>query len=379
MISSGQNIFVGFAAQNEFSFNCDFSIDSSSGISNIYISGDAGSYKLFSFDNGRLYDYDNNFIRCYSANDSVNISGNFLSGDMGYFINSSPSVLSGNVCSRFLSFDSLLFTTNRAVIDVTVDIFGKTVPTYEFSFPNFSVVTGSKITGYLKNNSTLSYQSFKLFSGSSLFENKSYSLLSNVSGLKINPNQSGRLDFDFSDVDSFQIDDRKQLIPVTGLVSFLSNFGEFSIPVTLPLKASPYYFIDFEADSVYYYGNTGTLSSFKLQRSSCSGSRFEFLFKNNYWPYLNSLFSQSFSITSSSSDDRYFSSPMVYNSSRSCYVGTGYIYDAGCYDNNIFDVKFDVLHFCQGSDILLNNRYTYSLSGIEDKFLFSGILEEIGS
>jgi hypothetical protein len=373
MILTSGNIFKSFAEQRSFSFNSNISVANTTGVSSISISGEGGRYNLFSFLSGRILDFQNRFIASYSPLENIEISGNFRTGSLGYYINNNPISLNSQVCPSNLSFDNLFFSTTGSTLDFSVDIFGEKMPAYELIFPGSIRTTGENITGFIKNTSADSFQSFKIFNGSSVFFNQDYFLSSNLSSLKIKPQQSGQLVFSYGGGTEFVLDQNKQASPLVGELSLSLNFGEVLLPVTIPLKASPYYFLDFQISDYTPLDQTGTFWSIDVQRQACSGTRFEFIFDDFRWldPYYS--FSNSFSIRSGYNNTGFASALVPYNSSRTSYVGTGFLSGAGCSGDDVFNTRFEVLH-SHLSGVYLN-KFRYSISGIEEKFLITGFLE----
>jgi hypothetical protein len=375
MTLSNGNIFRSFAEQRCFAFNCDLSMYNSTGISKIEISGESSSVALFSFISGKIFDCSNRFVRGYSPLEPVNVSGTFCSGVFGYYINDSAVCLGSSISSSTSSFDSLVFSTTGSQVDFSVDIFGETSPNYELIFPNQNQITGSNITGFLKNTSPNSFQSFKMFSGSSEFANNDYYISSTVSGLKIKPSNSGQVVLSFLGGKTFSLDSYKQAGPLYGDLHFDTNFGSMDIPLSITQKASPFYYIDFQQGVYIHYGQTGTLWSFELERQACSGTRFEFVFDDVRWldPYHS--FSNKIFIQTGYNNTGFVSSLVSYSAAKSSYIGTGYISGAGCSGDDTFKTRFEILN-SHPSGIYLN-KFKYSISGIEEKFLFTGFLEEI--
>lgn len=373
MVLTGGNMFKSFAEQRSFSFGSDISIDNTTGISSISISGDGGRYNLFSFLSGRILDSKNRFIGSYSPLENIEISGDFKTGSFGYYINNNPGSLYTQVCASGLSFDNLFFSTTGAQLDFKVDIFGDAFPKYELVFPNSYPLTGQNITGFIKNTSAESFQSFKIFSGSSVFIDQDYFLSSNLTGLKIKPQQSGQVVFSYGGGSEFFLDQTKQALPLLGDLSFAFNFGEDSFPIRIPLKASPYYFLDSQVSDPVYFLETGTFWSIDLQRQACSGTRFEFVFDDFRWldPYYS--FSNSIYISSGYNNTGFASALVPYNSSKTSYIGTGFISGAGCSGNDLFNLRFEILHAHLSGTHL--NKFRYSISGIDEVFLITGFLE----
>jgi len=229
------------------------------------------------------------------------------------------------------------------------------------------------ITGFIKNTSPLSFQSFKMFSGSSSFPGFDYQLSTDLKGLKIKPNNSGQFVLGFSGGTSFSLDEFKQALPLAGNLFFSTSLGSIDVPVNFPLRSSPVSFFDFEMDSSGNFGQTGSFWSFNLERQSCSGTRFEFILDDLRWldPFYS--FSNSFFIQTGYNNNSFLSALVPYNSTRTSYIGTGFISGAGCSGNDTFKTRFEILYSHPSG--FYSNRFSYLIRGIEDQFLFSGILE----
>jgi hypothetical protein len=154
-----------------------------------------------------------------------------------------------------------------------------------------------------------------------------------------------------------------------------TNFGSIDIPVSVPLKSSPFYYIDFQEDSDIQFGETGKFWSFELERQACSGTRFEFIFDDVRWLDPYNSFSNKIFIKTGYNNGAFLSSSVPYNSARGLYAATGYISGAGCSGDDIFNVRFEILHSHPSG--VYANKFKYSISGIEEKFLFTGFLEEV--
>lgn len=373
-LSSGV-LYKSFADQANFSFNFDLSISSSSGISNMSLSGESGRFSLFDFRSGRIADCKNRFIRSYSPGERFNISGNISSGNIGYYVNNYPISLNTNLCANNFTFDNLFISTTGADIDFSLDLWGGSLPSYSGNFNNNPIMTGSKITGYLVNNSKNTWQGFKIFSATSSFVNDNYSISSNLTGRKIKQGTSGEIVLNFDGGTNFRIDSNKQALPLTGNIYLSTNFGDIGIPVSVPLKASPSYYINlYLLSSGNNTQGTENSWSYNLERQACSGTRFEFKLSKDRWYDIYNDFSGSFIINSGFNNGSYSGSLIKYNNSKNAYVGTGYISGAGCSGSDIFNTRFDILH--DNKSGILNNRMIYTISGIDENFLFSGFLRE---
>lgn len=375
MFLSSGILYKSFADQANFSFNFDLNISNSSGISNLSISGESGRFSLFDFRSGRINDCKNRFVRSYSPEEQLNISGNISSGNIGYYINNYPVSLNTNLCANNFTFDNFYVSTTGANINFNLDLWGASLPSYSGNFSNNPIITGSKITGYLVNNSKNTWQGFKIFSTSSSFVNDNYSISSNLTGRKIKQGASGEMVLNFDGGTNFRIDSNKQALPLTGDIYLSTNFGDINIPVSVPLKASPSYYINlYLLSSGNNTQGTENSWSYNLERQACSGTRFEFKLLKDRWYDVYNDFSGSFIINSGFNNESYSGSLIKYNNSKNAYVGTGYISGAGCSGSDIFNTRFDILH--DNKSGILNNRMIYIISGIDENFLFSGFLTE---
>jgi hypothetical protein len=240
MLLSSGNIFRSFAEQVSFSFNCDYLFkDNLSGASSIYVSGDDASCVLFSFVSGRVFDCHGRFVRSYSPFEALELSGNFCSGNFGYYINNVPICLSSKLSSDSSSFDGFIFSTSGCPVEFSLNVFGQSKPLYELEFLGNNIISGSPITGLLKNISHDSFQSFKVFSASSFFPTYGYSLSSDMSGVKIKPGDSAEVVLSFLDRGEFsEYASSDGTFALNGDLTFNTNFGAINIPVGITLNSS---------------------------------------------------------------------------------------------------------------------------------------------
>lgn len=365
-----------FAEQRAFSFNLSFSVQNTTGSSSISVSGDNGRFNFFSFNSGRVLDANNRFVYSYSPDQELSISGNFRSGFFGYYINDTPIDLSLNLCFSTFGFDNFVVSTTGAPIVFSVDLFGEALPSYEISFPGQIPLTGNPITGFVKNISPLPYQSLKVFSGSSSITNSDYEINTSLNGARIKPGNSGQFILSSSaGGTSFSTDSFKNAIPLSGDLRFDTNFGKISQFSILNFKASPASFLDFQQLENSTFGETGSFWSFNLQRQACSGTRFEFFLDDDRWvdPYFS--FSNSLSIKTGYNNYGFTGGAVPFNfANGGRYICTGFVSGAGCSGDDMFNTRFDIFHTHLSG--LYQNRFRYSISGIEEKFLYTGFLEE---
>ena len=122
----------------------------------------------------------------------------------------------------------MVFSTTGSNVDCNFSLFGESLPKYELTFNNQMPLTGAPITGFLKNTSSEAFNSFKLFDWSSSFQEYNYEVSSNLSGLKIKPNNSGQVILNFSGDSQFILNETKTVSPLSGTIS-LSTTGTLSI------------------------------------------------------------------------------------------------------------------------------------------------------
>ena len=240
MILSSGSIFRSFAEQVSFSFNCYYLFkDNSSGSSSISVSGDGASFALFSFVSGRVFDCRGRFVRSYSPFEALELSGDFCSGNFGYYINNVPICLSSELSSSSSSFDNFIFSTSGCSVDFSLNVFGQSKPLYELEFLGNNIISGSQITGLLKNISHDSSQSFKIFSASSFFPTYGYSISSDMSGVKIKPGNSAQVVLSFLDRGEFsEYATSDGTFALNGDLTFNTNFGVINIPVGIKLNST---------------------------------------------------------------------------------------------------------------------------------------------
>jgi hypothetical protein len=365
-----------FAEQRAFSFNLSFSVQNTTGSSSVSVSGDNGRFNFFSFNSGRVLDGNGRFVYSYSPDQELSISGNFRSGFFGYYINDTPIDLSLNLCPSTFGFDNFVVSTTGAPVVFSVDLFGETLPSYEISFPGHIPLTGNSITGFIRNTSPLPYQSLKVFSGLSSIINSDYQINASLNGARIKPGNSGQFVLSSSAGEtSFSTDRFKNAIPLSGDLYFDTNFGKISQFSVLNFKASPVFFLDFQELENSTLGETGSFWSFNLQRQACSGTRFEFFLDDDRWidPYFS--FSNVLSVKTGYNNYGFTGGTVPFNSANGGrYICTGFVSGAGCSGDDVFNTRFDIFHTHLSG--LYQNRFRYSISGIEEKFLYTGFLEE---
>jgi hypothetical protein len=215
-----------------------------------------------------------------------------------------------------------------------------------------------------------------VFSGSSSITNSDYQINTSLNGARIKPGNSGQFVLSSSAGETpFSTDRFKNAIPLSGDLYFDTNFGKISQFSVLNFKASPVFFLDFQQLENSTLGETGSFWSFNLQRQACSGTRFEFFLDDDRWvdPYFS--FSNVLSVKTGYNNYGFTGGTVPFNfANGGRYICTGFVSGAGCSGDDVFNTRFDIFHTHLSG--LYQNRFRYSISGIEEKFLYTGFLEE---
>jgi photosystem II stability/assembly factor-like uncharacterized protein len=254
MIITGTT-YRSIASQNNLSYILNGSINNTSGVSSIWLSGErllggngvgGYGYPLFTFRTGKIYDEENRHVWSYNPNQTFTISGNIIRRGHSYFINDELiSTSSGSLLDfQDLYFKQIYFqTSNNCTLNLDFRIFGNEIPDYTIVFPYENTV-GENVTGLIYNNKTIRPFSFEIFSGS-LVGSPYYSILALPSGF-ISGQRSGQLIFNYTS-------NINPNIFSTGLAnydifsSFLTlntNFGDISYNIESPLNKRSYYYIE---------------------------------------------------------------------------------------------------------------------------------------
>jgi len=280
--------FRNFAQQSAFSFDLDLSLSSSSGYSTFGISGSGGACDLFKFKNGMVYDPLGRFVYSYSPSESLNISGNFYSGALGYYINSNPIALNVNAYNSTGLFDTIYFSTSNSDMNFEVDVYGYKLPTYNFIFNDSSFLTGSNIIGNILNTSADNRSSFRVFSGSASFGYTGYKFQSVLSNSIISPSKSGTFSFNYSgDGSDYSISSSTGVEPLSYNINLYTDFGLINKTGVIDLGYSPLYFTDFYLENSGYVNNE-YFKNYYLEGKVCDNSPFVFkLEKISGFDYVN--------------------------------------------------------------------------------------------
>ena len=270
--------YRSFSEQSSFSFSLDASPYSWSGNSVFGISGTGGAVDLFKFQSGKLFDPLNRFVYSYSNNDNISISGNYSSGNFGYWINGSPVALNLNIANQTRSFSEIYVSTSRAALDFDVNIYGYKLPTYNFSFIGSPFLTEKSISGLFFNTSVDSFSSFKIFSGEASFNYSGYGFSGLSSSFNLQPGKTGSFLFKYSgDGSDYSLSETSGINPLNYNLVFYTSFGIISKTGALDLNYNPLYFVDFyRINSGFNQTTNNYFWSYDLEGKLCTGSSFNF-------------------------------------------------------------------------------------------------------
>ena len=270
--------YRSFSEQSSFSFSLDASPYSWSGNSVFGISGSGGAIDLFKFQNGRLIDPLNRFVYSYSNNDNIGISGNYSSGNFGYWINGNPIALNLNIANQSRTFSEVYVSTSKAALDFDVNIYGYKLPTYNFSFIGSPFLTEKTISGLFLNTSSESFSSFRVFSGEASFNYSGYGFSGLSSNFNLQPGKTGSFLFRYSgDGSDYSLSESSGINPLTYNLLFYTSFGTINQTGTLNLNYNPLYFIDFySVNSGFNQTTSNYFWSYYLDGKLCTGSPFIF-------------------------------------------------------------------------------------------------------
>ena len=269
--------FRSFAEQSSFSFNFDVSPSTWSGNYFFGVSGSNGSLNFFNFKNGRVYDSLNRFVHSYSKDDIINISGNYSSGYFGYYLNNKPIALNLKISEPSYKFKNFYVSSQNSDINFDLDIYGYSLPTYEFSFFGSPFVTGKSITGAIYNSSSQDY-SFKIFSGHASFNYTGYQFQNQIPNVDISGGQSGKFVFNYlGNGTDYTISSSTGINPLYYNLTFYTNFGTVVKTGNLDLGYNPIYFIDFYQAQTGFNPVTNNYSwLYELEGKICENSPFVF-------------------------------------------------------------------------------------------------------
>jgi hypothetical protein len=219
MIITGQKQIFLSSQPNKFSYDLAISSLNNSGGLAIGFSGQSGNFLNYTFESGRIYDYNGDFVYSYGSNSTINISANVENSVQSYFINNVPIKLGEILNTGAGQVDTFYINPTNVTPEITFSFYGDR-PSFYFSTVNFNELNPTG-TGYIVNNDPLRY--FQFYSGAST--NTDYSYVSGFTGI-IGPGQSGavlwRKTFEPSSADDFS----NSLFELSG--NIYTNFGQLN-------------------------------------------------------------------------------------------------------------------------------------------------------
>lgn len=283
MLFSGYN-YRSIFEQTGLSFNLNLSINNVTGSGAFGFSGENNQIQ-FTFQSGRIFDFQNRYVNSYLPQENIKISGDIEGINYSYYINDTPICFDG-IKNNF-KVQTFFYNASGCILDSSLILKGLNEPLYIFDFPSTFAI--SKLyTGIILNNTN--QLAFKIFSGQLLPTGQfSVNSVDNiVSGLKtgnikINTvNQVGIYNLtlnlytnfgliskNFDITGLFQIEDVINLFTTPNNLSIISgvrevltsNFGELNYSYQVVSGATvlnSYNNLPLEIRFQYYTGGTGT-------------------------------------------------------------------------------------------------------------------------
>ena len=179
MLFSGYNYRSVFE-QTGLNFDLNLSINNTTGSGAFGFSGE-GNQIQFTFQSGKIYDFENRYVNSYLPNTSTRIAGDLENRNYSYYINDAPVCFNG-IKNNF-KVQRFFYNASGCQIDSSLVLKGVNEPLFSFNFPSDFKV-GKTYTGQIRND--VNNLAFKIFSGQlSPTGNFSINSIDNlVSGLK---------------------------------------------------------------------------------------------------------------------------------------------------------------------------------------------------
>lgn len=158
MIISGYN-YRSIFEQTGLSFNLNLSINNITGSGAFGFSGE-GNKIQFTFQSGKIFDFENRYVYSYLRDTNVNISGDIEGPNYSYYINNSAVCFNG-IKNNF-KVDNFFYNASGCILDTNLIINSLDKVNYNFVLPSDFRI-GKPYTGFIFNNQ--SNLAFKIFSG----------------------------------------------------------------------------------------------------------------------------------------------------------------------------------------------------------------------
>jgi len=158
MLFSGYNYRSVFE-QTGLNFDLNLSINNTTGSGAFGFSGE-GNQIQFTFQSGKIYDFENRYVNSYIPNTNTRILGDLENGNYSYYINNTPVCFNG--IKNDFKVQRFFYTASGCQIDSSLVLKGANEPLFSFNFPsNFKI--GKTYTGQIGND--VNNLAFKIFSG----------------------------------------------------------------------------------------------------------------------------------------------------------------------------------------------------------------------
>ena len=179
MLFSGYNYRSVFE-QTGLNFDLNLSINNTTGSGAFGFSGE-GNQIQFTFQSGKIYDFENRYVNSYIPNTNTRILGDLENGNYSYYINNTPVCFNG--IKNDFKVQRFFYNASGCQIDSSLVLKGANEPLFSFNFPSDFKI-GKTYTGQIGND--VNNLAFKIFSGElSPTGNFSINSIDNlVSGLK---------------------------------------------------------------------------------------------------------------------------------------------------------------------------------------------------
>jgi hypothetical protein len=147
MLFSGYNYRSVFE-QTGLNFDLNLSINNTTGSGAFGFSGE-GNQIQFTFQSGKIYDFENRYVNSYLPNLNTRILGDLENNNYSYYINNTPVCFNG-IKNNF-KVQRFFYTASGCQIDSSLVLKGANEPLYSFNFPSDFKI-GKTYTGQNQNN-----------------------------------------------------------------------------------------------------------------------------------------------------------------------------------------------------------------------------------
>jgi len=235
MLISGYN-YRSIYEQTGLSFELNLSINNVTGSGAFGFSGE-GNKIQFTFQSGKIFDFENRYINSYLTNTNIKISGDIENTNYSYYVNDNAICFNG-VKNNF-KVNNFFYNASNCTLDANLKINSIDPANYTLIFSNnFNI--GKPYTGFIFNNQN--NLTFRIFSGnlSPTGQFNVYTVTNTISGLKSGsivlntPNIPGGYNINLNLFTDFGIVNKNLMI--TGLFNIEDVVDLFIVPSTILLS-----------------------------------------------------------------------------------------------------------------------------------------------